>query len=319
MSKAAAQALKSEGNGFFKTKCFAEAIEKYTAAIEKDPTDVTFYSNRSACYAALDMWTEAAEDGRQCIITDKSFVKGYFRAALAQQNLGNLDAALDAVKRGLGIDSTSADLKRMSRELEESLRQRKVESFITQAEAHLDKGDVTSAYKTLDAGMRLDPNSKALNKIMETVRPKYERAEKHRLASLDPKERIKEEGDTHFKDAKFEAAIKAYTKCLDAISDKSSELAIKCYNNRAACHKQLSNFDDTIGDSTAVLEYKPDDVKALMRRAQAFEACERYKSSLQDVRQVIALGMDKVGKPTYDLANGMQHRLNKVIQQLKSG
>lgn len=26
-----------------------------------------------------------------------------------------------------------------------------------------------------------------------------------------------------------------------------------------------------------------------------------------------------VGKSTFDLANGMQHRLNKVIQQLKSG
>lgn len=68
-----------------------------------------------------------------------------------------------------------------------------------------------------------------------------------------------------------------------------------------------------------MLEYKPDDIKALVRRAQAFEACERYKSALQDVRQVLSYGVDAVGKPTYDLANGMQHRLNKVIQQLKSG
>lgn len=73
-----------------------------------------------------------------------------------------------------------------------------------------------------------------------------------------------------------------------------------------------------IGDSTAVLEYKPDDIKALVRRAQAYEACERYKSALQDVRQVLAYGAEAVGKPTYDLANGMQHRLNRVIAQLKS-
>jgi hypothetical protein len=39
-------------------------------------------------------------------------------------------------------------------------------------------------------------------------------------------------------------------------------------------------------DCTHVLEFRPDDVKALMRRAQASEACERYKSALQDVRQV---------------------------------
>ncbi len=92
---------------------------------------------------------------------------------------------------------------------------------------------------------------------------------------------------------------------------------MKCYANRAACYKQLSNFDGTIGDSTAVLEHKPDDVKSLMRRAQAFEACERYKSALQDVRTVIGLGVDVCGKQTYDLANGMQHRLNRVINQLK--
>lgn len=58
--------------------------------------------------------------------------------------------------------------------------------------------------------------------------------------------------------------------------------------------------------------------QALMRRAQAFEALERYKSALQDVRQVLSFGIDACGKPTYDLANGMQHRLNRVIQQLKN-
>jgi len=54
-----------------------------------------------------------------------------------------------------------------------------------------------------------------------------------------------------------------------------------------------------------------------MRRAQAFEACERYKSALQDVRQVLSYGPEACGKASYDLANGMQHRLNRVIQQLK--
>uniref|UniRef100_A0A7S3GT25 Uncharacterized protein n=1 Tax=Spumella elongata TaxID=89044 RepID=A0A7S3GT25_9STRA len=318
MSKAAAQTKKNDGNTFFKNKQYKQAIEKYTEAIELDASDVTFYSNRSACYAALNMWNEAADDGRQCIITDKSFVKGYFRAALALQALGNYEGALDAVKRGLGVDSTSADLKRMSRELDEQIRLKKVESLVSQAEGQVRSNDLAGAYKTIDAGLRLDPNSKALNKLMDEVRPKYERAEKHRLASLDPKERIKEEGDTCFKNANFEGAIKAYTKCLDSMSDKSSELALKCYNNRAACHKQLSNFEGTISDSTAVLEYKPDDVKALVRRAQAFEACERYKSALQDVRQVLAFGVDVVGKPTFDLANGMQHRLNKVIAQLRN-
>lgn len=318
MSKKEAQVLKTEGNGFFKNKEYEKAISKYTQAIEKDSTDVTFYSNRSACYAAQEEWEKAAADGRQCIITDKNFVKGYYRAAFALKNLDNLEAALDATKRGLGIDSKNPDLKKMSREIEEAQRIKKVKAAVVQAEKQLDNNDVPGAFKTLEAALRLAPDDKSLNRLMDEVRPKYERMEKHRLASLDPKERMKEEGDTFFKEAKFEEAIKAYTKCLDAVSDKSSDLAIKCYNNRAACHKQLSHFDGTIEDCTMVLEHRPDDVKALMRRAQALEACERYKSSLQDVRQVLAYGVDKVGKSSYDLANGMQHRLNKVITQLKN-
>lgn len=268
MSKAAAVAKKNEGNNFFKEKKYVEAIQKYTEAIELDKSDVTFFSNRSACYAALEKWQEAAEDGRQCVITDKNFVKGYFRAALGYQKLGNLDSALDYVKRGLGVDFQNADLKKMSREIEEAMRLKRVDDAISAAEAQVSSGDWTAAFKTIDSALRLDPTNDKLNKMMDRVRPQFERLEKQRVANLDPKERIKEQGDQFFKEAAFEKAIASYTKCLDQISDKSSELAIKCYNNRAACYKQLSNFDGTIADSTAVLEYKPDDVKALMRRAQ---------------------------------------------------
>ena len=73
---------------------------------------------------------------------------------------------------------------------------------------------------------------------MDIVRPKYEKSEKHRLASLDPKEKLKEEGDNAFKNSQFEVAIKAYTKCLDTISDKVFPYKLKlvcnnCSNNYA--------------------------------------------------------------------------------------
>ena len=279
---------------------------------------MTFYSNRSACYAALNKWAEAAEDGRQCVIVDKTFVKGYFRAALGQQNMGNLDEANNYVVRGLGVDPGNADLKKMSREIDEQLRLRKVEASITAAEQQLASNDVVAAFKTVDGALRIDPNNEKLKKLLARVKPLFDRAEKERVATLDPSERIKEEGDNLYKASQFEKAIASYTKAIDGIKDKTSEVALKCYGNRAACFKQLSNFDGTIGDCTHILEYKPDDIKSLVRRAQAYEACERYKLALQDVRQVLAYGLDTVGKSNYDLANGMQHRLNRVIAQLKS-
>lgn len=319
MSKnAAALAFKQAGNGFFKDKQYAAGIEQYTKAIEADPdTDVTFYSNRSACYAALGKWQEAADDGRKCVMVDKKFVKGYFRAGLAQQNMGNFEAALDVVKRGLGIDSGNADLKRMSSECTEAIRQQKVEAAVKSAHEAMSSDDVYGAYRTLEAALRLDPNSDKVNKLMGQVRPQYERAEKQRVSNLDPTEAIKEKGDTAYKASQFENAIEHYSKAISK-GKAGSETIIKCHANRAACYKQISNFDGTIADCTEVLEHKPDDIKSLMRRAQAFEACERYKLALADTRQVLAYGMETAGKQNFDLANGMQHRLNKVIADLKA-
>lgn len=85
------------------------------------------------------------------------------------------------------------------------------------------------------------------------------------------------------------------------------------------CVPQLSNFDSTIEDCSEVIDIEPENVKAYVRRAQAFEAVERYKLALQDVRTVISLGVQVAGMQNYKLCNQMQARLNTIIEKLKSG
>merc|ERR1712151_180466 len=112
-----------------------------------------------------------------------------------------------------------------------------------------------------------------------------------------------------------------YTRCINALKvekKEHSELALKTLSNRASCYKQISNFDGTIEDCSAVLEQEPENVKALIRRAQAFEAVERYRFALQDVKSVLSMPFHKVGKANFDLCNGLQHRLNRTVQQLKA-
>ena len=89
------------------------------------------------------------------------------------------------------------------------------------------------------------------------------------------------------------------------------------HHHHAACYKQISNFDGVISDCTAVLEVEPDNVKALIRRAQAFEGVERYRFALQDVKTVLQMPYQQVGKSNFDLCNGMQHRLQRTVDQLK--
>ncbi len=75
--------FKKQGNGAFKSKNFEQAIELYTQAIELDPTDHVFYSNRSGCYTSLKKYEEAIQDGNKCIELKADWFKGYNRKAQA--------------------------------------------------------------------------------------------------------------------------------------------------------------------------------------------------------------------------------------------
>jgi stress-induced-phosphoprotein 1 len=316
---AAAQAAKKEGNKFFTCKNHREAIVKYTEAITLDPTDVTFFSNRSAAYAALEMWEEAAEDGRSCIKVNKSFIKGYFRLAVALRSAGKYKEAVDNIKMGLAVDPGNADLKKQASEMEELMRKDRVLALTCKAKEQMHAGDLKDCLSTCDRALALDAGNQEIVKIKNAVQPKFQAAEKRRISSLPKAARDKEVGDKYYKEANFEGAIEAYTRCIDATGEKDSELCIKAYSNRSACYKQLSNFDGTIADCTAVLDADPNNVKALVRRAQAFEAVERYKSALQDVKSVLSLSQATVGQANWSLCNMMKERLNRVVQQLKAG
>lgn len=319
MSKAAAAAHKEQGNNFFKQGKYEQAIAGYTRAIESDATDPTFFSNRAACFAALGRWQESADDARQCVTLDRTFIKAYFRLGFALQNLGNIDDAIDAIARGLGVDAANADLKKKMRELEELQRQGRVTALVVQAEQQVALSDWSGALRTIESGVRLDSENSALVRLKAVCQPRFEQEEKRRRASLSSTERLKEEGDKLYNDAKFEDAIRLYTRCLDATADKRCELAIKCFSNRSACYKQLSNFDGIIGDTTAVLEVEPENIKCLIRRAQALEAMERYRSALDDIRLIMSYGEVSIGGTNWGIVNGMQNRLNRAVGQLRSG
>ncbi|CAM9895417.1 unnamed protein product, partial [Chrysoparadoxa australica] len=192
-------------------------------------------------------------------------------------------------------------------------RAEKVSSFISQAEAQMKASDFGAALRSIDSGLRMDAGNSDLVRLREKAQPMWEKLEKSRKSGLSSTEMLKEKGDDAYKKAQFEEAIQHYSECLDdltgkATTYKASPLAIKCYLNRSACYKQISNFDGTIADATAVLDVDPGNVKALMRRAQACEAIEKYRFALQDVRDVLAMPQDKVGQANFTLANGMQHR-----------
>ena len=80
---AAANAAKEEGNSMYKDKDYDGALRLYTRAIQLEPTNHTFYSNRAATYLALKQYRKAIADCEKALELKPLFVKAHLRAGKA--------------------------------------------------------------------------------------------------------------------------------------------------------------------------------------------------------------------------------------------
>ncbi|KAJ6501633.1 putative stress-induced protein STI1 [Mycena vitilis] len=109
--KAQAEKFKQSGNSLMSSKQYEKAIESYTQAIDKDPTNPIYYSNRAAAYSSKGDHLSAVNDAEQAITVDPKFVKAYHRLGHAQYSLADFSAAADAFERGLKLDPNNPGLK----------------------------------------------------------------------------------------------------------------------------------------------------------------------------------------------------------------
>lgn len=81
------------GNEAFAAKKYDDALKHYSEAIKLDPENAIYYSNRSACHASKGAWQPSLDDAALCLSKDPKFIKGYYRLATAQTELGRFDDA----------------------------------------------------------------------------------------------------------------------------------------------------------------------------------------------------------------------------------
>ena len=77
--KAAAEEHKKEGNARMNGKQYDEAIDAYTKAIERDPSNPVYFSNRAAAHSSKTDHLSAVVDAEKAIELDPKFVRGYSR------------------------------------------------------------------------------------------------------------------------------------------------------------------------------------------------------------------------------------------------
>merc|ERR1712153_212397 len=80
-TKAMAEGQKAKGNAAFGKGDNKTALRHYTMAINLDPSNAVYYSNRSACHAGLSDWSSCLEDSNKTIEVRPEWFKGYARLA----------------------------------------------------------------------------------------------------------------------------------------------------------------------------------------------------------------------------------------------
>ncbi|CAH1396592.1 unnamed protein product [Nezara viridula] len=89
-----AEEYKEKANSLFKSQQYEGAIEFYTKAIELDPNNAIYYSNRSFAYMKTECFGSALADATKAVELQNSYVKAYYRRATAYMALGKFKLAL---------------------------------------------------------------------------------------------------------------------------------------------------------------------------------------------------------------------------------
>jgi tetratricopeptide (TPR) repeat protein len=101
-----AERLKAEGNKAQSEKRYADAVQKYSQAIEARPTDHVFWANRAASYLELNEAEKALADAIESARLEPRYMKAHFRQGLAYVRLDRGAEAVAALERAVAIDPT---------------------------------------------------------------------------------------------------------------------------------------------------------------------------------------------------------------------
>ncbi|KAK8527062.1 hypothetical protein V6N13_084933 [Hibiscus sabdariffa] len=119
---------------------------------------------------------------------------------------------------------------------------------------------------------------------------------------------LKEEGNKKFQNKDYVAALQHYDDALKLIPKTHPDRAV-FHSNRAACLMQMKpiDYDTVIAECNMALQVQPRFVRALLRRARAFEAIRKYEMAMQDVQ--LLLGADPNHKDALEIARRLRTAL----------
>ncbi|KAK0651546.1 mitochondrial import receptor subunit-like protein [Cercophora newfieldiana] len=243
--------LKEAGNKAYGGKDFQKAIELYSKAILCKP-DPVYYSNRAACYNALNEWQKVVDDTTAAINLDPEYVKALNRRANAYDHLEKYSEAL--------LDFTASCI----------IDQFRNESSANAVERLLKKFAETKAKEILASRIQKLPSSTFVSNYLQSFRSKP------RPAGLEESADLSEEtgkgqlqlGLNHLENKNtpaYEEAAAAFDKALE-LGDLREYEAF-AYNMRGTFLCLRGKHEEALADLTKSIELDPSMSQSYIKRA----------------------------------------------------
>lgn len=159
-------------------------------------------------------------------------------------------------------------------------------------------GKLDDALKAYDESLKTEPNNEEIQQKINEIRLRIkDRNDKATPSSIRTAEEAKALGNSLFSTGKYDVAAQFYARAIE-LTPAGSEERATFHSNRAACRQQIHDYAGVIEDANAALAIVPGHVKALLRRAIAYEGLEKWKLALEDYNQVNMLspGMSNVSQ-----------------------
>lgn len=99
-----AEKYKTSGNAHLTAKRALEAAADYTKAIELDPENAVYYSNRAAAFTMQGDFDAAIQDCQAALSLNNRYAKAYGRLGAAYLGAGNVNGAIEAYEKAVEHD-----------------------------------------------------------------------------------------------------------------------------------------------------------------------------------------------------------------------
>lgn len=108
-------------------------------------------------------------------------------------------------------------------------------------------------------------------------------ATKKNLTPLEEAQKHKNEGNVYFREGKYDQAIQEYDLAIEKCPASEVNELSTFYQNRAAAYEYLQKWESVVDDCSKALQCNRTYLKALKRRAKAYEQQKELAKSLEDI------------------------------------